>query len=195
MKPFMMQFKNQALGFVREPAAAVFNILVPFIIVLTQAVAFGAEEIGSSLPGYRVVDALAVNAGVMFTMIIGLFGMGVGLSSMIEARTIAGASLRPYGADLVLRAYALALLLMVLLGWLAAYLVLRIGWEARLPSHPFAAVLVMALSVAMFLMIGACVAVMVGTPRSAQGVCSVVFFPLLFLSGVVFPIDVFPAPL
>ncbi|MBT1035977.1 ABC transporter permease, partial [Canibacter sp. lx-45] len=39
------------------------------------------------------------------------------------------------------------------------------------------------------------VAVMVGTPRSAQGVCSVVFFPLLFLSGVVFPIDVFPAPL
>lgn len=195
MKPLMLQFRNQALGFLREPQAAIFNVLVPFMIVLIQALAFGKDEIGSELPGYRIVDALGVNAGVMFTMIIGLFGMGVGLSSMIEARTLAGASIRPYGAGLVLRAYALVLLLMVLIGWTASYFALRLGWQARWPSNPLALIPLMILSVAMFLMIGACIAAVSGTPRGAQGICSAAFFPLLFLSGAVFPIDPFPSAL
>lgn len=195
MRPLLLQFRNQALGFVREPSAAIFNILVPFVIVLIQALAFGDERIGKDLPGYRIVDALAVNAGVMFTMIVGLFGMGVGLASMIEARTLAGASVRPGGPGLMLGAYALVLLVMVLLGWSASYLALRLGWEARWPSNPLAVVPLMALSVLLFLMLGACIAAITGTPRSAQGVCSALFFPLLFLSGAVFPITEFPGPL
>lgn len=195
MRPLLLQFRNQAVGFVREPSAAVFNLLVPFLIVVIQAVAFGNDKIGATLPGYRIVDALAVNSGVMFTMIIGLFGMGVGLASMIEARTLAGASVRPYGAGLVLAAYAFVLLVMVLIGWAASYVVLRLGWEARWPSNPVAAVPLIALCVAMFLLLGACVAAVSGTPRSAQGICSAAFFPLLFLSGAVFPVDDFPAPL
>lgn len=192
MKAFLYQFRNQALGFIREPSAAIFNLLVPFIIVVTQALAFGDDLIGSPLPGYRIVDALPINAGVMFTMIIGLFGMGIGLSSMIESRTLAGASVRPLGAGLILQAYALVLLVMVLLGWAVSFLTLRLWWRVHWPSHPLAVIPIMTLNVAMFLMIGACIASVTGTPRSAQGICSAAFFPLLFLSGAVFPIDVFP---
>lgn len=192
MKAFLYQFRNQALGFIREPSAAVFNLLVPLIIVIIQALAFGDEQIGSALPGYRIVDALPVNAGVMFTMIIGLFGMGIGLSSMIESRALAGASVRPGGAGLILQAYALVLLVMVVLGWAVSFLALRLWWQAQWPTLPLAVVPIMALSVAMFLMIGACIASVTGTPRSTQGICSAAFFPLLFLSGAVFPIDAFP---
>lgn len=192
MTAFLYQFRNQALGFIREPAAAVFNLFVPFVIVMIQAIAFGDEVIGDALPGYRVVDALPVNAGIMFTMIIGLFGMGVGLSSMIEARTLAGASLRPGGAGLVLQSYALVLLLMVLLGWAMSYGALWLGWSVRAPSHPWLVLPVSAVCVAMFLLLGACIGAVSGTPRGAQVICSVAFFPLLFLSGAVFPIDTFP---
>ena len=195
MKALILQFRNQALGFVREPAALIFNILVPFLIVLLQAFAFGQDKIGAELPDYRVVDTLTVNAGVMFTMVIGLFNMGVGLSSMIESRTLAGSSLRPYGSGLVMLAYALVLLVLAVTGWSASYIVLRLGWEARWPSNVFATIPMMMLSIAMFLMIGACIAGLTGTPRSTQGICSAVFFPLLFLSGAVFPVSYFPAAL
>ncbi len=182
MNSLLLQFRNQALGFIREPSAAIFNVLVPFLITLLQAFAFGEEQLGASLPGYRVVDVLAINAGVMFTMIIGLFGMGIGLSSMIEVRALAGASLRPHGAGLLLSAYALVLLFMVLIGWSLSYLVLRIVWQAELPNKPFIAILVIIISVAMYLMLGACIASLGGTPRSTQGICSAIFFPMLFLS-------------
>lgn len=195
MSPFWLQLRNQGLGFLREPMVAVFNLLVPFVIVLVQAMAFGEEMIGDALPGYRIVDALAVNAGVMFAMIVGLFGMGVGLSSMIESRVLAGSSLRPGGSGLVLRAYGVVLLLMVMLGWVGSTVALWIGWRIKAPEQPFVALGVMALGVALFLAFGACIGAAAGNPRSAQGLCSAIFFPLLFLSGAVFPIDSYPAAL
>lgn len=195
MTAFLLQLRNQFLGFVREPMAAVFNLVVPFIIVMVQALAFGTDLVGDILPEYRVVDTLGVNAGVMFTMIVGLFGMGVGLSSMIESRVLAGASLRPGGPGLVMLAYAVVLLLLVLLGWAASCLALVLGWQAKLPVAPLAALGVSMAGVGMFLALGTCVAAVAGTPRSAQGICSAVFFPMLFLSGAVFPITSFPETL
>jgi ABC-2 type transport system permease protein len=195
MRPLLLQLRNQALGFLREPTVAVFNILVPFSIVLVQALAFGDDLIGDDLPGYRIVDALPVNAGVIFTMIVGLFGMGVGLASMIESRTLAGSSLRPRGAGTVLLAYGLVLLVMSMSGWLLSVLALALGWQIKAPSSPVVAVLAMSAGVAMFLSLGALIAALSGTPRSAQGVCSAIFFPLLFLSGAVFPVDTYPAAL
>ncbi|WP_165000916.1 MULTISPECIES: ABC transporter permease [Micrococcaceae] len=192
MKPFLLQFRNQSLGFVREPVASVFNLVVPFVIVMVQALAFGDEIIGDELPGYRVVDTLGVNAGVIFTMIVGLFGMGVGLASMIESRVLAGSSLRPGGPGLMMGAYAAVLLLMVLLGWTVSYLALKLGWQVKLPVAPLAALGVAALGVALFLALGVCIAALAGTPRGSQAICSVIFFPFLFLSGVLFPTTSFP---
>lgn len=195
MKPLLLQFRNQAFGFIREPMTSVFNLVVPFIIVMVQALAFGDEVIGEELPGYRVVDALGVNAGVMFTMIVGLFGLGVGLASMIESRVLAGSSLRPGGPGLVMSAYAAVLLIMVVLGWAISYLALLLGWKAKYPIAPVAALGVAALGIGLFLALGACIAALAGTPRSAQGICSAIFFPLLFLSGAIFPTTSFPTPL
>ncbi|MDN5892923.1 MAG: ABC transporter permease [Nocardioides sp.] len=195
MRSFLLLFRNQALGFIREPAAAVFNLLVPFVIVVIQALALGTQQIGNDLPGYRVVDALPVNAGVMFGIIVGLFGMGVGLASMIESRALAGFSLRPGGVKMILLAYGLVLLVMVLLGWIFSCLALWLGWDIRAPDHAAVAVLVLLLGVCVFLALGACIAAVTGSPRGAQGVCSAVFFPLLFLSGAVFPVDTFPSAL
>jgi ABC-2 type transport system permease protein len=56
-------------------------------------------------------------------------------------------------------------------------------------------VLFTALGSVLFMGIGACGAATGGSPRSAQALSSMLFFPLLFLSGAMFPLDSFPAPL
>lgn len=192
MKPFLLQFRNQLLGFVREPVAATFNLAVPFMIVMVQALAYGDQVYSDGHTSYRIVDSLGVTTGVMFIMIIGLFGMGIGLASLIESRVLAGSSLRPGGPGLVMSAYAVVLLILVLLGWAASYLVLWLGWRATPPALPLAVLGVGALGIGVFLVLGICVAAVAGTPRSTQGVCSMVFFPLLFLSGAIFPVTTFP---
>jgi ABC-2 type transport system permease protein len=187
--------RNQLRGFVREPAAAGFNLVVPFFIVLVQAFAYGGSAVGDDLPGYRVADVLPIGAAVTYIMIIGVFGMGVGLASMVESRTLAGFRLRPGGVPSILSAYGVVLVALTVLGLVLSTVVLALGWDIRGPARPLVLLPATLLGCAVFLAAGACVAGATGSPRSAQGVSSAVFFPLLFLSGAMFPLDAFPAAL
>lgn len=190
---WLLQVRNQLVGFIREPAAFVFNLLVPLFIVLVEALAFGESEAsGSGIPGLRVVDVLPSMAGVMFVMIIGLFGISVGLSSMIESRTFAGASLRPGGVVLVISSYAVVLLVLIMCGMGIATTVLMLGWGAPGPANLLGVTGVLLLSSIALLTVGSVISGLVPSPRSAQGICSAIFFPLLFFSGAVFPLDSFP---
>lgn len=194
-RAWRLLLRNQLLGFVREPAAAGFNLVVPFFIVLVQAFAYGRSEVGSDLPGYLVADVLPIGAAVTYIMIIGVFGMGVGLASMVESRSLASFRLRPGGVGSILSAYGVVLVLLTLVGLSLSTAVLALGWGIRAPARPLVLLPAALLGCAVFLALGACVAGATGTPRSAQGVSSAVFFPMLFLSGAMFPLDAFPAPL
>ena len=76
-----------------------------------------------------------------------------------------------------------------------AVTVLALGWGVRAPARPLLVAPAVVAGAACFLAIGASVAGATGNPRSAQGVASAVFFPLLFLSGAMFPLDAFPPAL
>lgn len=189
---WLLLVRNQMLGFFREPAAAGFNLAVPFFILLIQATAFGDVLVGDQLPDYRVVDTLPVAAAVMFVMIIGVFGMGIGLASMIEARTIAVYRLRPGGLGAILSAYGTTLLVSAVVGLSASIAVLHLFWSIRSPRDLVVFAITVLLGFWLFLALGALIAAISGSPRAAQGVSSALFFPMLFLSGAVFPLDTFP---
>lgn len=184
--------RMQTLAFLREPAAAVFNLAVPFLIVFLQGAAFGDTVIGDSLPGYRVVDVLPLTAAVMYTMTIGLFGMSIGVASMAESRTLAGARLRRGGPTAVVTSYAAVLCVLLLLGLTLATLLAALVWGIKSPAHPGALPIMIALCSACFLALGAVIAAIVRSARSAQAVASALFFPMLFLSDTLFPLADFP---
>lgn len=191
---WVLMTRNQLLGFLREPAASGFNLLVPFFIVVIQAVAYGDTSV-RGLKGYTVVDVLPIGAATMFVMIIGIFGMSIGLASMIEARSVATYRLRPGGVTGLLSAYATVLLALELLGLTISTLVLTLGWDAKLPDRPQALVPSLAIAAVFFIAFGAAGAGLGGSPRTAQALSSAMFFPFLFLSGAMFPLDTFPAAL
>lgn len=193
-RAWLLLTRNQLLGFVREPAASGFNLLVPFFIVIIQAVAYGDTEV-RGLKGYTVVDVLPIGAATMFVMIIGIFGMSIGLASMIEARSVATYRLRPGGVTGLLSAYATVLLTLEVLGLAVSNVVLTAGWNARLPDRPQALVPALVVTATFFIAFGAAGAGLGGSPRTAQALSSALFFPFLFLSGAMFPIDTFPAAL
>jgi ABC-2 type transport system permease protein len=195
MKPWLYQVRVQALGFLREPAAAVFNLVVPFLVLFLQGAAFGDAEVGRDLPGYRFVDLLPLTAAVMFVLTIGLFGMSIGLASMAESRTLAGCRLRKGGVFAVVSAYATVLLVLLAAGLTVATLAAGLTWQIRAPARLWALVPAVALCAVTLLALGTLVASLVRTPRAGQAVASALFFPMLFLSGALFSLDDFPAGL
>lgn len=198
VRAWMLLARSQLLGFVREPAAAVFNMAVPFFIILIQAFAYGDQPVQDDtghLLGLRVADVLPVSAGATYLMIIGVFGMGVGLSSMAESRTLSSFRLRPGGVTSILSAYGSVLAAMTVLGLLTSVVALALGWQVGIPSRAVLMPPVLLLCLIVFLSLGACVAAVSPSPRSAQGIASALFFPMLFLSGAMFPLSSFPTAL
>jgi ABC-2 type transport system permease protein len=186
--------RNQFFGFLREPAASGFNLLVPFFIVIFQAVAYGDTKI-NDLPGYRVTDVLPISATTMFVMIIGIFGMGIGLASMIEARSIAAYRLRPGGVSGLLSAYGTVLFCLIVLGLTVSTAVLAAGWSIRAPARAWLLLPSLIVTAVFFIAFGAGAASLGGSARTAQALSSALFFPFLFLSGAMFPLDSYPAAL
>jgi ABC-2 type transport system permease protein len=193
-RAWLLLTRNQFLGFLREPAASGFNLAVPLFIVLIQAVAYGGSQV-QGLPGYRVVDVLPVSAATMFVMIIGIFGMGIGLAAMIEARSVAAYRLRPGGTGGLLSAYSVVLILLVLVGLAVSVLVLRLGWSIQGADRPWLLLPTLLVTTIFFISFGAIGASLGGSPRSAQALSSAVFFPFLFLSGAMIPVDDLPSAL
>ncbi len=187
--------RNQFLGFLREPTAALFNLAVPLFIIAVQAIAYGDDLVGADLPGYRVADVLPIGATVMYVMIIGVFGMSVGLASMVESRTLATYRFRPGGIASLVTAYGSVLLALTLGGLVIALGVLVAGWTIKPPERPWLLLPVAFGSSVLPLALGALIAARTSSPRAAQAIASAIFFPLLFLSGAMFPTDTFPAAL
>lgn len=187
--------RNQFMGFLREPAAALFNLAVPLFIITIQAIAYGDDRVGEELPGYRVADVLPIGATVMYVMIIGVFGMSVGLASMIESRTLATYRYRPGGVASLITAYGSVLLALTLSGLLVALGVLAAGWSIKPPDRPWLLLPVAVGSSIVPLALGALIAAKTSSARAAQAIASATFFPLLFLSGAMFPTDTFPPAL
>jgi len=184
--------RNQTLGFLREPAAAVFNLALPLFIVLVQALAYGDSLVGKELPGLKVADVLPIGAGVTYLAIVGIFGAGVGLASMVEARTLASFRLRPGGVGSVVSAYIVVLIALSLTGFALGILTLMVGWNARGAQHWWALLPAALLGAVACCALGGFIASVSASPRSAQAIASALFFPVLFLSGALIPLDAFP---
>ena len=180
------------MGFLREPAAAAFNLAVPLFIVVFQAVTFGDFVIGDDLPGYRVVDLLPLAASLMYIMTLGLFGVGIGFASMIDSRTLSGSRLRKGGISMIVSAYLCVLLLLLASGIGLSAVVANLSWAVHWPSKPLLFLVSIIIAAWPFYTCGLLFSVIVGSPRSCQAIASAAFFPCLFFSGAIFPVNSFP---
>lgn len=185
--PRLLAFRNQLYGFVREPAAAIFNLALPVFIVLVQGAAFGNQSV-PDLPGSTVVDTLPITASAIFIMIIGMFGAGIGLASMRSARSLDTYRFYPGGPRRMISAYMAVLVVLIIVGTVVSTGLLALIWGVHPNPRWLALIVFTIIGTWGFLGLGALIAGLVSSPRSAQGAASGTFFPLLFLSGAVFPL-------
>lgn len=185
---WLLLARNQSLAFMREPAAANFNLAVAVSIIALQASARENTRIGDDLPAFRVAGVLPVNGAVSYLLLAGLFPASISLAAMVEARTPARFQLRPGGVGGLLGDHNVALVVLAITGLTAT--VLAAGWGVCAPARPPGITPASALALSLSLAVGALVASFSRSPHFAQGIDRAIVPNVL--SEATLPIDRLP---
>ncbi|AIS02272.1 ABC transporter permease [Streptomyces glaucescens] len=184
--------RAEARLFLREPAALVWILAFPTVLLCILGSIPSFREPSDDLNGLRVVD-LYVPIAVLLTVIMaGIQAMPPVLTGYRERgilRRMSTTPVRPgalIGAQIVLHGAAAAL---------SASLALTVGrivFDVALPRQFPGYLLAFALAALATLALGGTVSAVSRTTKITQAVGSVVFFPAMFTSGVWLPVAAMP---
>ena len=173
--------------FVREPLGFISSVLIPVVIFLVLGRSFGSNPVRS--PGAQQFLArdlplfvsvfISINAALSLIAVISVYREG-GILKRLRATPLRPAVI--LGAHVLVKVMFTGLSLV--LTWLAG----RRFYPVPLEAHVGAFALAVGVSTLAILTIGFVVASMVGTARFAQLIGSLVFYPMLAISGMFVPL-------
>lgn len=188
MKGLLRLYKIEWTLAVREFSGVLFGLLLPLGIL------FLLGSLPSSAPGasytrmQQAVPAL-ITTGICASA---LMGLPLTIASYREKGLLKSFRVTPGGPALILAAQLLSGLTLALLSSLLSWAGARLffGYRLQGPLLPFlGAYLLVLLS---HYAIGLLLAALSGSVKTANLLCSLVYFPLFFLSGATVPFELFP---
>ncbi len=190
-------FRADLKLYLREPAATFFTLAFPALVFVIGGYTFGQEEVFTTAGGVhlRVVDLMLPSTLAWVLASQGLMGVYPVFTSLRESKALKYYRTHPIRAwHLLASQYAVGLVMLAgsLLILLAAAQML---FGLRSEAHGVAFALALLLAYSAFFALGFALAGLTPTTRMAQALGSVVFFPLLFLSGSVGPRNTLPPAL
>lgn len=183
-----MQFKL----FGREPVALFFTLIFPLMVLLLFGLIFGNAIDGQYGGGYGYIDALVPGLAAVIIGTVALMSIPVATATAREQRILRRYKATPMPPLVYLVADITTNVLVALVGLVILILAARLVFDLRFGGDwgsVFGGFLLSAFS---FAAMGYIVAGLSPTARIAQVVGQVLFFPMMFLSGVGFPPQIMP---
>jgi ABC-2 type transport system permease protein len=181
------QFRFERKMFWRNPSAAFFNFLLPLLLLVLTATAFGVDDDGLNtlIPGIAGMGVLATTFTALSFNITVLREDGV-LKRVRGTPIPAGAYLGGLMGSVTLNAF-LQVIMVVAVG----HFVYGVEW----PAEPGLLVVFTALGVVCFAALGVAFSHAIPNEDAAPAYTNAVFLPLIFISGVFYSTDDLPEAL
>jgi ABC-2 type transport system permease protein len=181
--------------FLREPAALIFGLaLSPVILVILGSVpSFRRPD--PPLGGLRVVDVYVPIIIAMALAMIAVSALPVQLVTYRERGILRRMSTTPASPAAMLTAQLVANLAMVVVSVGIVLGIGRLAFDVSLPRNATGFLAAFVLSAVALFAIGLLIAAVVRSSKVAQGIGTLLFFPLLFLAGLWAPREVMPEAL
>ena len=181
------QFRFERKLFWRNPSAAFFNFLLPLLLLVLTATAFGVDQDGldTLIPGIAGMGVLATTFTALSFNITVLRDDGV-LKRVRGTPIPAGAYLGGIMGSVTFNAF-LQVAMVVVVGHLAY----GVDW----PQEPGVLILFTALGVICFAALGVAFSHAIPNADAAPAYTNAVFLPLIFISGVFYSTDDLPEAL
>lgn len=193
-RTFLQLVRLEARLALREPSGIVFGIGLPILllVIFGSLPALTREIPGTSL---TIFDAYVPTLVTMVIIMIGLLSMPVPLVRDRELGWLRRLSTTPAPPAMLLAAQVVLNVILATVG----VVVITVGgivlFGARAPAQPLAFALSAILAMAAVFAVGLIIAAFAPTEKSAGSLASGLTFPLLFFSGLYFPIQLLPAPI
>lgn len=170
----------------RERIVIFFNYLFPLIFFFIFGEVMDARR---SLGSAQSVVAMVLSIGAIGN---GLFGMGISMVAERERGILRRLHLAPITPIPVLSSALLAGLLVFLPSLVLTLTLARFVYFVPVPENVISLVLFLSIASLAFRAIGLIIAAVANSMNEAQILIQLLYFPMLFLSGVTFPVSLFP---
>lgn len=175
----------------REPYTVFFALVFPPMLVVLFGSIYGNEPRPGS-GGFGVIDLAVPGYIAMVLTTVCVFTLPITLVGYRERRILRRLALTPLSPlSLFVAQFAVAACIM-LVGTLLLLAVARVGYGLRFAGSLLAAIAAGALGATTLVALGCALAAVVPTARMATVVSMVVFYPMLFLSGMALPREILP---
>jgi ABC-2 type transport system permease protein len=178
--------------YIREPMAFFFTLVFPILLLILFGAAFGNEPDPAINPQYGFVDFYVPSLLALIAGTVGLMSVPVKTAAEREYKVLKRYRATPLSPLTFISADVLNNLLVNLSG---AVLTVIVGWlvyQLAMPENILTVALALIVAALAFASLGYLIAALAPTTRIAQVVGMVLFFPMLFLSGVSLPREMFP---
>jgi len=188
LRQFIKLILTELRLFWREPEALFFTFIFPvFFLFLTMEIFIPAEP-----PKDIIINYVAPSLIVLVIASTAIFGVPVSIVSYREIKFLKRLKASPVTPLTILGSISLANFIVTLLGIALLVVVAMLVYGASLAGSPifFLAgfVLVFVSLAAIFLFIPA----VARSERTASAISNIIFFPVMFFSGVFVPLDMLP---
>jgi len=176
---------TEAKLFLREPLALFWGVMFP--LILTVVMGLAGDHPDKSLGGLSLVDVYGPVTMAMVISIMSVTMLPVILATYRERGILRRMSTTPVRPLALLGADVAVNVAVIVCAMAVIATVARVAFGVALPSQGLGFVLTLALTATAMLALGALVAAVATSARVAQGLGTLLFFPLNFFAGLWVP--------
>ena len=183
----------QAKLFFREPAAFFFTLILPAFLLIIFGAIFGntPDTRFNSKLGYIDAEVPGITAIIIAT--VALMGIPISTAEEREKQILRRYRATPLSPITYLTATIAVYFSMALLGMFVLIAIAKIFFGLRFEGSWLSVFAGFSLSALAFFAVGYVIASLAPTTRVAQVAGQILFFPMMFLSGATFPLQMMPA--
>ena len=192
MKSLLKMTRMEAKLFLREPVGAFFTLVFPLMFLFL----FGSISGNEPTPmfgGQRTIDAAIPSLTAMIIGTTGLMSTTITMATYRENGVLRRLRTTPVSPLVVLAAQVIVVFAMTCLGMLLLIAAGKLVYHVRFEGNALSVLAGFVLSSLSFFGIGFILAGTMPTARTAWVAAMVLLYPMMFLSGAFFPVELLPA--
>lgn len=177
--------------FLREPTAVFFTLAFPVMMLFLFGSIFGNDPVPGS-GGKTTVEISVPSYSALIVAVSGLLTMVTHVSTYRERGIFRRLQVAPVRLVTVLASIAGVVLLFTLVGIALLLVAGHFAYGVGIVSDVVSFTAAVCLSCAAFFALGFFLAALVPNARTGQAVASIIFFPMIFISGATLPLELLP---
>jgi len=192
MKGLLKMTWMESKLFLREPVGAFFTLVFPLIYLFLYG-AISGNEPTPMYGGQRTIDAAIPSLTAVIISMAGLMSTTITMATYREKGILRRLRTTPVSPLVVLGAQVIVVFVMTGLGMLLLITAGKLVYHVRFEGNPFSLLAGFILSSLSFFGLGFLLAGSMPTVRTAWVAAMVLLYPMLFLSGAFFAVELLPA--